>query len=101
MCGCVVTHPEAMSARDCAMAMRCRAGRLRPAKLARGGSGAAQAAERCAGTAGDGAGRDEDEEVVVVAVVISVAVGTDCVKVAEGEVEGGGQGVEGVPADCC
>lgn len=83
------------------MAMRCRTGRLRPAKLARAGNGAAQAAERCAGTAGDGAGRDEDEEEVVVAVVISVAVGTDGVEVAEGEVEGGGPGVECVPAGSC
>ena len=33
-----------MRARDWAMAMRCRAGRLSPARLARGGKGAAQAA---------------------------------------------------------
>lgn len=39
------THPEAISARDCAMAILCSAGRLRPARLARGGTGAAQAAE--------------------------------------------------------
>lgn len=39
-----VTHPEAMRALDWAMAMRCRAGRLSPARLARGGRGAAQAA---------------------------------------------------------
>lgn len=39
------THPEAMSARDCAMAILWRAGRLRPARLERGGSGAAQAAD--------------------------------------------------------
>lgn len=94
-CGYVVTHPEAIRARDCAIAMRCRAGRLRPAKLARAGSGAAQAAERCAGTAGEG--RDEDEEVVAVAVVISVAVGTD----GEEEVEWGRPGVEGMPGGCC
>lgn len=39
-----VTHPEAIRALDWAMAMRCRAGRLSPARLARGGRGAAQAA---------------------------------------------------------
>lgn len=40
-----VGTPDAMSARDCAMAILCRAGRLRPARLLRGGTGAAQAAE--------------------------------------------------------
>lgn len=39
------TYPEAISARDCAMAILCSAGRLRPARLERGGTGAAQAAE--------------------------------------------------------
>lgn len=41
----VTTYPDAMSARDCAMAILCRAGRLRPARLLRGGTGAAQAAD--------------------------------------------------------
>lgn len=39
-----LTHPEAIRARDCAMAIRCSAGRLSPAKLDLGGRGAAQAA---------------------------------------------------------
>lgn len=38
------TYPEAIRARDCAMAIRCSAGRLSPARLDRGGRGAAQAA---------------------------------------------------------
>lgn len=65
-----------MSARDCAMAILCSAGRLSPARLARGGKGAAQAAERWGGTAVDA--DDEDEhDVLLVATVMSVAVGTD------------------------
>lgn len=65
-----------MSARDCAMAILCSAGRLSPARLARGGKGAAQAVERWGGTAVDA--DDEDElDVPLVATVISVAVGTD------------------------
>lgn len=100
-----VGTPDAMRARDCAMAMRCRAGRLRPARLEREGSGAAQAAERWAGTAGEVIGCVEGKEVVVVAVVMSVAVGTDGMAKSfvdvEVEGEGGGPCVEGVAVDCC
>lgn len=65
-----------MSARDCAMAILCSAGRLSPARLARGGKGAAHAAERWGGTAVDA--DDEDEhDVLLEATVMSVAVGTD------------------------
>lgn len=39
------TYPDAMSARDCAIAILCRAGRLSPARLLRGGTGAAHAAD--------------------------------------------------------
>lgn len=88
-----------MSARDCAMAMRWRAGRLSPARLARGGMGAEQAAD---GTGGRGAGVAGEE----VAVVMSVAVGTSGVEVVAGVQEaelgaveagggGGGGGTEG------
>lgn len=55
-CVCVQTHPEAMSARDCAMAMRCRAGRLSPARLERGGSGAAHADDTGPSTRAEGVG---------------------------------------------
>lgn len=40
----LATHPEAIRARDCAMAIRCNAGRLSPVRLERGGRGAAHAA---------------------------------------------------------
>lgn len=65
-----------MSARDCAMAILCSAGRLSPARLARRGKGAAQAAERWGGTAVDADDEDE-QDVLLVATVMSVAVGTD------------------------
>lgn len=38
------TYPEAIRARDWAIAIRCSAGRLSPARLDRGGRGAAQVA---------------------------------------------------------
>ena len=47
----MATHPEAMRARNWAMAMRCRAGLLSPARLARGGRGAAHAAAPAAADA--------------------------------------------------
>lgn len=65
-----------MSARDCAMAILCSAGRLRPARLVRGGKGAAQAAERWGGMAVD-ADEEDEHDVLLVATVMSVAVGTD------------------------
>lgn len=44
------TYPEAIRARDWAIAMRCSAGRLSPARLDLGGRGAAQAAAPDEGT---------------------------------------------------
>lgn len=76
MCMCV-THPEAMRARDWAMAMRCRAGRLSPARLDRWGRGAEHGAERWGAMGrGDGDGTGEGGDVTAVAGVTSVAVGT-------------------------
>lgn len=88
-----VGTPEAMSARDCAMAILCRAGRLRPARLLRGGTGAAQAAD-----AVDTGPRTRAEGVGAQVVAVDIralegvgAVGLDT-EVVWGMEEGGGGG---------
>lgn len=89
----MTTYPDAMSARDCAMAILCRAGRLRPARLLRGGTGAAQAAD-----AVDTGPRTRAEGVGAQVVAVDIralegvgAVGLDT-EVVWGMVEGGGGG---------
>lgn len=78
-----VGTPEAMSALDWAMAIRCSAGRLSPAKLDLWGRGAwhtvaADDGVRCGFiTMGDGEGTGEGGVVTPLAGVISVAVGTE------------------------
>lgn len=80
-----------MSARDCAMAILWRAGRLRPARLERGGSGAAQAADGTGpSTRADGVGAQ------VVEVEMRALEGADWAPLGAeavcGMVEGGGGG---------
>lgn len=82
------SYPEAIRARDCATAILCKAGRLSPARLARGGIGAAQAAERWE------ANIVADDVITVdgvglVDVLTSMAVGTN---VAEDDVFGADEG---------
>lgn len=88
-----MSHPEAMSALDWAMAILCNAGLLSPAKLDLCGNGAwhmvaADDGVRCGFiTSADGDGTGDGGVVTLLAGVTKVAVGTDSLADAEDEEE--------------